>query len=62
MPEVIASDQFINLFADAEVTRLTVQRRDQLRIIAGVRPKRWMVSCGGLDRLPGVIILELCRA
>jgi predicted phage-related endonuclease len=28
----------------------------------GVRPKRWTVSCGGLDRLPGVIILELCRA
>jgi hypothetical protein len=30
--------------------------------VLGVRPKRWTVSCGGLDRLPGVIILELCRA
>src|SRR6266481_604888 len=28
----------------------------------GVRPQRWTVSGGGFDRLPGVMILELCRA
>ena len=28
----------------------------------GVRPKRWTVSCGCFDRLPGVVILELCWA
>jgi hypothetical protein len=27
-----------------------------------VRPKRWTVSCGCFDRLPGVVILELCWA
>jgi hypothetical protein len=24
----------------------------------GARPQRWTVSCGGFDRLPGVIILN----
>jgi hypothetical protein len=28
----------------------------------GVRPSDWTVSCGGFDSLPGVVILELCRA
>jgi len=28
----------------------------------GVRPLGWTVSCGGFDSLPGVVILELCRA
>jgi hypothetical protein len=30
--------------------------------LIGVRPKRWTVSCGCFDRLPGVVILELCWA
>ena len=29
---------------------------------SGVRPLGWTVSCGGFDSLPGVVILELCRA
>ena len=29
------------------------------RSVFGVRPGRWAVSCGGFDRLPGVMILEL---
>jgi hypothetical protein len=28
----------------------------------GVRPSDWTVSCGDFDSLPGVVILELCRA
>ena len=33
-----------------------------LRALTGVRPLGWTVSCGGFDSLPGVVILELCRA
>jgi hypothetical protein len=33
-----------------------------LIIVHAVRPKRWTVSCGCFDRLPGVVILELCWA
>ena len=33
-----------------------------LNPVCGVRPLSWTVSCGGFDRLPGVMILELCRA
>ena len=29
---------------------------------SGVRPRRWTVSGGGFDLLPGVVILELCWA
>jgi len=32
------------------------------QVAIGVRPLGWTVSCGGFDSLPGVVILELCRA
>jgi len=59
--QVVASfDKFdLPLGTDGHVTAgfLVKIGRDR-----AVRPWSWTVSCGGFDRLPGVVILELCWA